>query len=211
MSRFLVPVGSSAALMGAAVLLPVLLDTVERGGPTGLGIGVAAAGCSLVVCGLTALAVGIRRRCATGMPSGARIAVAANILFLAFFALEFSDLLVRQDGKIIYWTNFLFLPALFLFMGLLAARHWAWWISRGIAALGVLWFLGFVFLIPFGNIQRDGVPAPWEARVYMMCVSVLFASVLASAFWSIGRPATRSYFGLIPTTDNAVAEQPHEP
>ena len=61
-SQFFVPIGSCAALMGAAVLLPVVLDTVERGGPTELGIGVASAGGVFVVCGLAVLVAGFDKR-----------------------------------------------------------------------------------------------------------------------------------------------------
>jgi len=173
----------------------VFLDTAERGGPTSIGIGVASVGCVLVACGITAL---FRRRNQTNMPSGARLVVTANVLFLAFFSLEFSDLMVRQERKIIYWTNFLFPPGLILFWGLVTTRRWAWWMSRIIAVLGVIWFLGFSLLIPFGNIRRDGVPATWDQRAFMILLSLGFASVLICALWSIGRPETRRYFGLIP-------------
>lgn len=207
MLRFSLPAAAAALLMGVAALPPVILDTLERGGPTSIGILVTLIGCPLTVFGVTALVMGIRRTPVSNMPSGARIVATANVLFLAFFTLELSDLLVRQNGKMIYWTNFLFLPSLILFWGLLTTRRWAWWMARGIAALGVLWFLAFSLLIPFGNIQRDGVPASWEQRAYMICASLLFAGVLTCAFWSIGRLETRSYFGLISTSDNAVAEQ----
>lgn len=183
-------------LMGGAMIPPVALDAVERGGPSNMGIGIAAAGCVLVVGGGTALAAGLRRHAVTSTPSGARVALAANILFLAFFSLEFSDLMVRQGGKFIYWTNFLFPPALVLFWGLLKTCRWAWSVSRAITALGVLWFAGFSVLIPFGNIQSDGVPASWTARLYMICVSLVFASVLMCAFRAIGHPETRSHFGV---------------
>ena len=100
----------------------------------------------------------------------------------------------------------LFLPALVLFCGLLTARRWAWWTFRGVAALGVLWFLGFVALIPFANLQTDGVPVPWYGRLYMACVSLAFAGVMTCAFWLLGRTETRNYFGLIRTEENAAAE-----
>ena len=187
-------------------MLPVLVDALELGGPTTIVMGVGSVGLCFMACGLTAFVAGIQQRFATEMPSGTRMAVAANILFLAFFALELSDRLVRRDGEIIYWTTFLILPTLLLFCSLLTARRWAWWTSCGIAALGVLWFLGFVILIPFANIQTEGVPTPWYGRVYMICLSLIFASVLACAFWSIGRLETRIYFGLVHTRRIAVAE-----
>jgi hypothetical protein len=195
-TRLFVAGGTLATLMGSAMILPVVAARMESGMVSPIGIGVIAASCCLIVCGMTAVVVGFPQRHHASMPSGVRSAVAANVLFLAFFALEFSDRLVRQDGRIIYWSTFLFLPALLLFYGLLTARPLAWWTFRGVAALGVVWFLGFVAAIPFVNLQRDGVQVPWQGRVYMACVSVVFAGILASAFWSLGRPETRNYFRL---------------
>jgi hypothetical protein len=198
-ARFLLVGGSLVALMGAAMIPPVLLARLESGGQATLGIGVIAVSCGMVLCGITAVLVGLRQRRGAGMPSGVRATVAANILFLAFFALEWSDRLVRQDGRIVYWSSFLFLPALLLFCGLLTARRWAWWTARGAAALGVLWFLGFVAVIPFADLQTEGVPVPWQGRIYMASVSLVFAGILAGAFWSLGRPETRNYFGRVRT------------
>ena len=203
--RFLLAGGSLVALMGAAMIPPVLLARLESGGQTAIGIGVIAVSCGMVMCGIMAVLVGFRQRRGAGMPSGVRAAVAANILFLAFFALEWSDRLVRQDGRIVYWSSFLVLPALWLFCGLLTARWWAWWTSRGAAALGVLWFLGFVVVIPFADLKTDGVPVPWYGRIYMACVSLVFAGILAGAFWSLGRPETRNYFGRVRTEGRAAA------
>jgi hypothetical protein len=186
--------------MGIALFPPVVVDGLARDGLTRLGIGVVSVGCCLIVCGLTAVLMGYQKRVGSGIPSGARMAVAANILFLAFFALELSDRLVRREGQVFYWTTFLLLPTFLLFCGLLAARSWAWWISRGVVALGVLWFLAFIALIPFVSLYADGVPIPWYGRVYMICVSLAFAGILGCAFWSLGRTETRSYFGLIRTT-----------
>lgn len=196
MTRFFVPGGSLAALMGVGMILPVVRARSESGAFSRVSLGVMSAACILVVCGVTAVLAGVRERSDSRMPSGVRAAVAANALFLAFFALEFSDRLVRQNGDIFYWSTLLFLPALLLFCGLLMARPWAWWTFRGAAALGVLWFLGFVAVIPFAKLQRNGVPVPWNGRVYMAWVSLVFAGVLAGAFWSLGRPETRSYFRL---------------
>jgi hypothetical protein len=134
-----------------------------------------------------------------------RVAVAANVLFLAFFALELSDRLIQRDGKLFYWSTFLLPPALAIFCGLLAAQPWAWWTSRGAAALGVLWFLGFLVVIPFAHLETEGVPVPWQGRIYMACVTIAFAGILASAFWLLGRTDTRNYFGLIRTKGSATA------
>lgn len=194
MTRFFMPGGSLAALMGAGLMLPVVRARIESGAFSRVSLGVISAACILVACGVTAVLSGFRQRSRSRMPSGVRAAVAANALFLAFFALEFSDRLVLQNGDIFYWSTFLFLPALLLFCGLLMARPWAWWTFRGAAALGVLWFLGFVAVIPFAKLQSNGVPVPWQGRIYMVSVSLVFAGVLAGAFWSLGRPETRNYF-----------------
>jgi hypothetical protein len=193
---FLVAGGTLATLMGIASILPVAFARVESGTVSPIGIGVIAVSCGLIVCGLTAVVVSFRQQQHSTMPSGVRSAVAANVLFLAFFALEFSDRLVRQDGRIVYWSTFLFLPGLLLLYGLLTARPLAWWTFRGVAALGVVWFLGFVAFIPFVSLQREGVPVPWQGRVYMACISAVFAGILAGAFWSLGRAETRNYFNL---------------
>jgi xanthine/uracil/vitamin C permease (AzgA family) len=204
-ARYLLAGGLLAALMGAALIPPVLVARLESGEQTTLGIGIVSVGCGLVACGVTAVLMGFRQRVTSGMPSGVRASVAANVVFLAFFAFELSDRLVRPDGKLFYWTTFLLPPALLIFCGLLAARPWAWWTSRGAAALGVLWFLGFLLVIPFAPLQADGVPIPWYGRVYVASVTLAFAGILAVAYWSLGRPETRNYFGLIRTNGSATA------
>ena len=196
MARLLLAGGSSAALVGVALVVPVVVAQMETGRLAGLGIGFVAAGCVLVACGSAAVAAGFRRRPA-GMPSGVRAAVAANALFLAFLALELSDRSVRQEGRLFYWTTFLLPPALLLFAGLVAARAWSWWVARAAAALGVLWFLGFLAAVPFAPLQADGVPAPWYGRVYVAGVTAAFAAVLAAAFRSLGTPEVRRYFGVM--------------
>lgn len=162
---------------------------------TGLAIGFIVAGGILIACGMTAAVLGVWRRGA-GMPSGVRAAVAASILVLAFLALELSDRAVRQNGKLFYWTTFLLPPALLVFRGLVAARPWSWRIARGTAALGVLWFLGFLTVLPFAPLQANGVPTPGYGRVYMAVVTLVFAGVLAGAYRALGLPDTRSYFGV---------------
>lgn len=196
MARFLLAGGASAALMGGGLILPVVAARLEAGPPAGPAPWLVASGVAMIVCGVAAAIVGARRGGGSAMPAGVRAAVAANALFLAFFALEFSDRLVRQDGRLLYWTSFLFPPALILLCGLLAARRWAWWVCRGVAAAGVLWFLAWVAVIPFGDIRGPGGPAPWYGRVYMICVSLVFAAILAGAFRSLGRPEARDYFRL---------------
>jgi hypothetical protein len=62
------------------------------------------------------------------------------------------------------------------------------------AALGVLWFLAFLVVIPIAPLQSNGVPAPWYGRLYAAGVTLAFAGVFAAAFRSLGREETRSYF-----------------
>lgn len=182
--------------MGVGLILPVVVNWLERVQLTGLDIGFIAAGCGLILCGPVALFLGFRRR-GDGMPSGVRAAVAANALILAFLALELSDRAVRQDGKMFYWTTFLLPPALVLFVGLVAAQRWSWWAARGAAALGVIWFLGFLVLIPFAPLQADGIPTPWYGRLYMAAVTLVFIGIFGGAFRALGQPETRSYFGIV--------------
>jgi hypothetical protein len=203
--------GLLAALMGIGLVLPVVVARLESGALTELGVGIGLVGAGLIVCGVTALLAGGLRRRGRAMPSGVRAAVAANVLFLAFFALEFSDGLVRQGGRIVYWNTFLFPPAFVLYYGLLSARRWAWWASRGLAAISGLWFLGFVAVIPFADLKAEGGPVPWYGRVYMVCVTLAFAGILAGAYWSVGRPEARSYFGLVRPERIGAAEPGAEP
>jgi len=150
-------------------------------------------GGALLVCGLAVVGAGVRRRGSASIPGAVRGAVAAVSLFLAFFALETSDGLVRQGGRTLYWSSFLFVPMLALLAGLLAGRRWAWWTCHGLFALSALWFLVFTAMIPFANLQSEGGPVPWHGRVYMIGVSVAFAGILVGAFLSLGRPDARRY------------------
>jgi hypothetical protein len=140
------------------------------------------------------------------MASGVRAAVAANSLLLAFCALELSDRLVRQEGRFFYWTTVLFLPALLLFYGLLSARAWAWWTTRGLAAVSCLWFLVFVAVIPFADLRGQEGPVPWYGRIYMAGVSSVFAGVAAGAYWSLGRAEARRYFQRVRQEETKAAD-----
>lgn len=196
--RTLVAGGLTAALMGAAAIVPIVTVYLERGQLTGLAIGFAAAAVVLILGGLIAAAAGGRRR-ATAMPSPVRAVVAANALVLAFLSLELCDRSIRQDGKLFYWTTFLLPPALLLFIGLLAARSWSWWAARILAILGVFWFLGFLLLIPFAPLSADGIATPWYGRLYMAAVTLAFAAIAYAAFRALGRKETRTYFQPDPT------------
>lgn len=204
MARALHSGGVLAAMMGIAFIVPVIVARMGSGRLTELGIGFVAAGCGLIVGGVVALVAGFRRRPAA-MPSSVRAAVAATVLFLAFLALELSDRSVCQDGKRFYWTTFLLPPTLLLFVGLVAAKAWAWWVARGFAAVGTLWFLGFLVIIPFVPLQTDGIPVPWYGRVWVAGVTVVLAGIFATMFRSLGDPEARRYFGVF-RSGSGVAE-----
>ena len=196
MERAIPPVGWLAVMMGAASVFPVIVARMETGATSGSGVGFIVTGCCLIMCGSIVLITGFRRRSAS-MPSGVRAAVAANTFFLAFLALELSDRSVRQGGKLFYWTTFLLPPALMLYYGLVSGRRWSWWIARTVVALGVLWFLGFLVIIPFAPLRANGVLAPWHARVYVACVTIVFVLILTVAFRSLGSQEARSYFRIV--------------
>jgi hypothetical protein len=197
--------GCSAVLVGVALIVPAVVARLEHGSLDGLAIGVISLGGALIVCGVTAVAAGARRWRGLSMPSAVRAAVAANVLFLAFFALEVSDGLVRRDGAVHPISTTLFGPALMLLYGLLSARRWAWRVSRGVAAVFACWFLAFIAVIPFADLRGEQGPVPWWGRVYMICVSLVLGGILAGAFVSLGRETARSYFGLRQPVVNGVA------
>ena len=58
----------------------------------------------------------------------------------------------------------------------------------------MLWFLGFLVLIPFVPLKADGIPAPWYGRLYMAAVTLAFAGVFFAAFRALGQCETRRYF-----------------
>ena len=199
--RALLAGGSAAWLMGAALLLPVLVAYWEGRDLTRSPIGIISAGCLLMICGTAAVCVGWRHRRGSIMPSGVRATVTANVVLLVFFALELSDRVVRQEGRIFYWSTLLFLLAGLLFCGLLAAQRWSWWTLRGAFALAALWFLLFLAVIPFAPMQGGGGPVPWYGRLDMAGVTLAFASILACAYRSLGQSETRRYFGLLRTEE----------
>jgi hypothetical protein len=205
MARLLMVGGLAAILVGVALLVPAGHAWLENGSLTELAIGVIVVGSTLIAGGLVAVVAGVRRWRELSMPSAVRAAVMANVLFLAFFALEISDGLVRRGGAIHPISCALFAPALLLLYGLLSARRWAWWVSRGVAGVFTLWFVGFVAVIPFADLRGEQGPVPWWGRVYMACVSLALAGILAGAFLSLGRSTARNYFGFLQTKENAVA------
>ena len=89
------PCGWLAVSMGTAALLPVSVSWLEGGSPAIATSTVVAAAVALLVCGVTALAVGSGRKGRSELPTGVRVALIANVLGLSFLSLELSDRLVR--------------------------------------------------------------------------------------------------------------------
>ncbi len=201
MGRSLLAIGAAAVLVGVALIAPAVVARLDKGSFDQLAVAVTVVGGTLLACGLAAVALGAWRWRELTMPAGVRIAVVANVVFLACFALEISDGLARRGGAIhpIGWA--LFGPTLLLFYGLLSARRWAWWIARGVAAIAIVWFLGFAVLIPVLDLRGDDGPVPWWGRIYMICVSLTLAGILAGGFLSLGRLAARNYFGSLAIKD----------
>jgi len=201
MARWLLSGGISAGMVGVALIVPAIVERLEKGTFEGLAVAVIAVGSALVLAGLAAAVFGAFQCRELTMPAGVRIAVMANIVFLACFALKISDGLSRRGGAIhpIGWT--MFGPTLLLLCGLLSARRWAWWIARGVAAIVIVLFLGFAVLIPFADLHAEQGPVPWWGRLYMICVSLILAGLLSGGFLSLSGPPARNYFGLLTAKD----------
>ncbi len=195
MTRPILVGGVLAVAFGVALIVPAIVEYLDRGFLAGLGIMVVSLGVALILSGVTAIRFGFRRWSGASMPAPVRAAVTANILLLTFCALEFSDGLLRQGGRVVYWTSILFLPALVLLYGQVSAQRWAWWVARAMTAIFVLWFVGFIAVIPFVDLRSGGEAVPWYGRMYMAGVSLLFARISAYAFRSLGRAEARRYFG----------------
>ena len=196
MARWLTVCGFAAALMGAGMIVPLATAYAESRPTTHISVTVLLIACSLIVCGVAALLVSHRQRRRSSLPSAVRIAVIVNVLFLAFCLLELSDGLVRQEGRVFYWTTVLFFPALIILCGMLSACGWAWWTARGLSALASLLFLITVGLVPFADVRGQDGPAPWYGRAYMVCVSLTFAGAAASVYRSLGATEARTFFGV---------------
>jgi hypothetical protein len=194
--RYLIGGGGLMSLSGIATFPPVIMARFEQQGLSGMGMAAGAVGLAMIVVGLLFIRQGRHSGAGEKMPSAVRMAVTGIAILAAFFALELCDRLVRQDGRIFYWSTFLLPPVLLLYAGLLARQRWAWWISRAFTGLAMLWFGGFMAIVPFAHLETDGVPAPWYGRVYVAAVSLAFAAIFALAWRSLARPETRAYFGI---------------
>jgi hypothetical protein len=178
------------------MLVPAVADYVGHGQLAPVGIAVVSLAVLLLMVGALLFKAGFPRRHEAALPMAVRAAITGNVLFLSFCALEFSDGLIRQDGRVFYWTSVLFLPALCQLYGLVSAHRWAWWLARGVTALFTLWFLCFLVIIPFADMRTNGVIVPWWGRTYMICFTLLLASVAFTAFRALGSAEARGFFGL---------------
>jgi hypothetical protein len=182
--------------LGGGLVPPALVAGLTQGQMSPLGIVVLSLAGVCVVLGLGAIVLGRLRSDRVPRPAPVRAVILANLFFLAFCTLEASDGLLRQEGRLFYWTSVLFLPALLLHFGVIFARRWAWWSARGSALLFVVWFSVFLLLIPFADLRSSGEPIPWFGRAYMIGVSLIFAGIAAYVFHALGRTETRGYFGM---------------
>jgi hypothetical protein len=196
MTRLFCAGGASSILVGVGLIVPALAARAETGDTSALAVAILALAGLLVVCGAAGILFGFRRTRAVAIPAPVRAVVAGNILFLAFCAMETSDRLLRQDGRIFYWTTLLFAPTLLLLAGVLMAQRWAWWTTRAMTAASTLWFVGFLAVIPFADLHGNDGPAPWWGRIYVAGVTLVFASISAYVFHALGRAEARNYFGM---------------
>ena len=193
MPLFLGAVGTAAVAVGIGLVPPVLLRRLEHGETSAAGWAILLGAAGLTWGGLVVLCRRMRRG-EVRMPSAVRSADAAGLFVLGFCALEFADGVVRQGGRLVYWTSALFLPALATHFGLVLACPWAWKVARLGAAVAAAWFLGFLFLIPFVDLRGEGRPVPTSGRIYMSAVTIGFAVVAATAFRALGHGQARAYF-----------------
>jgi hypothetical protein len=196
--RVLLISGVLCVALGAGGIFPVVVGWLGAGGIPRQGMVVLTVCLALIVggIGVVGATVGGVRRAGGWIPAPVRAVMTANVLFLAFCALELTDGLVYRGGRVFYWTAVLFVPALTVLYGQALAQKWAWWVARGLAAIAVLWFVGFLFVLPFAHLQANGVPTPWYGRLYMAGATVVFASIAAYAFYSLGSAEARRYFGV---------------
>ena len=197
MSRVLPISGLLTVAMGAAWLVPPTVGKLGVSAMDARDYALISVGPVLILSGAFAIWRGFPRLRWLSIPAAARAVLVANGLFVAFCALEFSDGLILRGGRVFYWTSVLFLPALVLFYGQVLAQRWAWWAARIVTALATVWFVGFLMIIPFvhlhgGNLRGgDG-----GGRIWAASLTLLFASVSAHAFRSLGREETRRFYGI---------------
>jgi hypothetical protein len=177
-------------------MFPAIIDWLGRGELSRPGYASLAVGLLLVLGGALVIWCALikRRETSLSIPAPVRAVMAANVLLLAFCALETSDGLVYRGGRLFYWTSFLFAPALAVLYGHALAQRWAWWVARALTVIAALWFLTFIAILPFADVRGASGPAPWYGRLYMAAVSLAFAAIAAYAFHSLGHDDARRYF-----------------
>lgn len=190
--------GLLMVVSGAAWLLPAITARVERSDFTFRDYMIASIGPLMLIGGVVAVWRGFHALRVATFPPAVRAAILCNGLFVAFCVMEFGDGLLRQHGRIFYWTTLLFVPSLALFYGQALARRWAWWGARILTAIFSLWFLCFLFVIPFAHLRGNGGAAPWWGKVYACCVTILFGSCAMWAVRSLGSQESRAFYGLRP-------------
>jgi hypothetical protein len=190
--------GALCVSMGASWMIPILFALSAGEALDSTGARVAWVGPALGVSGLLLLAAARHRSDAMRLPAPVRIAIVGVAAFLCFCALETSDGLVRQQGRVFYWTSVLFLPALALLYGLVLIRPWAWRIARLVTAGFATWFVAVAAFIPFADVQTHGVPVPPWGRVWMIGVSLAFAASAGNVFRALGHTDSRARFGVGP-------------
>ena len=195
--KHLIPVtGLLAVISGAAWLIPAIAARMVQGALSLQDCAVASVGLVLILGGVVAICCGFSALRAAAVPPPVRAAIAGNGLLVAFCVLEFSDGLLRQNGRVFYWTSVLFLPVLALFYGQVLAQRWAWWAARIMTAIITLGFAAFLLVIPFAPLRGNGGPPPWWGRIYVASVTLAFASISAYAFRSLGHAEARTYYGM---------------
>jgi hypothetical protein len=192
--------GILCVALGAGWMFPIMIGCLTGSALPRDGYAAVTVGVVLTVSGVAVVLGSVvwRGREMPLIPAPVRAVMAGNIVFLAFCALETSDGLVYRGGRIVYWTSFLFLPALALLYGHALAHRWAWWVAKIMAVLAALWFLGFIVLLPFAHLQGPSGPTPWYGRLYMAGVSLIFAGIAAYVLRSLNQPAACHYFRLVP-------------
>jgi len=188
--------GILSAALGVGGMFPAATGWLNQGSLSPPGYASLAIGLALMVAGACIVWGALRgeRSISLSVPAPVRAVMAANVLLLAFCALETSDGLVYRGGRLFYWTSFLFAPALAVLYGHALAQRWAWWVARALTVIAALWFLTFIAILPFADLRGADGPAPWYGRLYMVAVSLVFASIAAYAFHSLGHADARRYF-----------------
>ena len=183
-------IGSATALIGIALAVPAVVAWREQGMWSAWSAAMLALGALLMVGGLIAVARGQQNADGRAMPASVTGALVLNAVFLALFALEISTGLTRERG-VLAKSLFFFPPALAIFLGLCAARRWAWQLARALSLLGSMFFFAVAVMVCiYQPIDDRGPVWIWIALVSVSLGSLLFAG----GFHALGRPSAARYF-----------------